>query len=198
MLYVQDSHPVVKEIQSKGWRLSVRTKLAVIGSLHPLLCMYIACCTALFMQHVCVCVLFIRVNFCCWSGVGSTCWICTRSFLFYFLGMYLNCDFKMCSAQIYLCLLFILSPVCSVSPTELPSTFVCHIFATDAAFQCYFCAGFKLKWSVCVGPYSTCGSAAGDFMWHFIKYVNFSHFFFSLPSSLTVMTSCSLLVVFKM
>ena len=113
-LYVQDRHPVVMKIQSKWWRLSVRTKLVSCDWQPSPFALYIACWAALFMQHVCVCVLFICVNLCCWSGIAPTCWICTTLFLFYLVGIYLSCDFKLYSAQLDLCLLFILSAVCSV------------------------------------------------------------------------------------
>jgi hypothetical protein len=188
----QDRHAVVMKTQSKGRRLSVSTELLSCDWQPSPFALYFACSTALFMQHVCVCVLFTCVNFCCWSAVAPTCWICTTSFLSYSVGIYLSCDCKMCSAQLELCLLFVLSAMCSVF---LLLNFLLHCLSYIShivAFHCYFSAGVELKWSVCFGPYTVDGSA-GDFMWHFIQYINFSHLFFSL----TVMTLCSLLVVSK-
>jgi hypothetical protein len=55
-----------------------------------------------------------------------------------------------------------------LSPTEFSSTFISYIFPTGVAFHCYFSAGLKLKWSVCLGPCTVrgagAGAGAGDFM----------------------------------
>jgi len=121
MLCVHDRHPIVMKTQSKGWRLSVRTKLAVIGSLHPLLCtlhVVLLCSCSMFVYVFCLYVWTFAVGLGLDPRVGFA-WDHFFSVLLAYTWIVFSTD----RAQIELCLLFILSPVC---PVCLLQNFVLH------------------------------------------------------------------------
>lgn len=168
------------KIQSEGWRLSIRTKLVSCDWQPSPFTLYISCCTALFIQYVCVCVLFYVWTFCCWSGVGPTRPIHTASFLFNWDNLELWFQNVFSTVRSVLAVFTVPSMFCVC----LLQNFILYLslifFPTAVAFHCVFSPGLKLKCSVCFGSYIVCCSA-GDFVWHFIKYINFSHFVLSLP-----------------